>query len=131
MATQWRWEQRVVLLAAGIALAACGPVAERTESTLDALGAVGASGNWPIWGADAGGTKYSHLDQINRDNVDELVAVWTWETGEQPVGGPRAPVRGEQVRPGAFEVTPLVIDGVMYLSTPYNRVVALDAATPT
>ena len=96
MATQRGWEQRAVLLAAGIAIAACGSVPAGTDSAP----AVGAYGNWPIWGADAGGTKYSHLDQINRANVAELMPVWTWETGEQPVGGPRAPVRGD-VRPAA------------------------------
>ena len=129
MAMQWLRETRAGLVAAGIVLAACAPAPPGTGGAPVEPGTVGASGDWPIWGADAGGTKYSHLDQIDRDNVDQMVEVWTWETGEQPVRGPRAPIRGEQVRPGNFEVTPLVIDGVMYLSTPYNRVVALDAAT--
>jgi len=111
------------------ALAACTAAPPGNGGPPVASGAVGADDDWPIWGADAGGTKYSRLDQINRDNVAELVAVWTWETGEQPVRGPRAPVLGEGVQPGNFEVTPLEVDGVMYLSTPYNRVVALDAAT--
>jgi quinoprotein glucose dehydrogenase len=106
-----------------------GRAAPGTGGAPVAPGTVGAADDWPIWGADAGGTKYSRLDQINRDNVGELVAVWSWQTGEQPVRGPRAPLRGEDVRPGNFEATPLVIDGVMYLSTPYNRVVALDAAS--
>ena len=129
MAMRWLRETQAVLVAAGIVLAACAPAPPVTGGAPVEPGTVGASGDWPIWGADAGGTKYSHLDQIDRDNVDQLVEVWTWETGEQPVRGPGAPIRGEQVRPGNFEVTPLVIDGVMYLSTPYNRVVALDATS--
>ncbi len=92
-------------------------------------GTVGAADNWPIWGGDAGGTKYSHLDEINTDNVAELQPVWTWATGEQPVRGGSALITGKGVRPGNFEATALVIDGTMFLSTPYNRVVALDAAS--
>jgi quinoprotein glucose dehydrogenase len=72
---------------------------------------------------------YSPLADIDRDNVAELALAWSWDTGEEPLGGPRLPVPGASVRPGAFEVTPLVVGDTMYLTTPYNRVVALDAAT--
>ena len=72
---------------------------------------------------------YSSLRDIDRDNVSELELAWTWDTGEEPLPGPRLPVPGERVRPGSFEVTPLVLDDTMYLSTPYNRVVALDPST--
>jgi quinoprotein glucose dehydrogenase len=54
---------------------------------------------------------------------------WTWETGEKAIPGPRQPIPGQDVRPGSFEATPLVINDTMYLSTSYNRVVALDANT--
>ena len=121
-----------LLLAALICLtAACAAPAGDSETGGPpvAPGTVGAADNWPIWGGDAGGTKYSHLDEINTDNVAELRPMWTWATGEQPVRGGSAPITGEGVRPGNFEVTPLVIDGTMFLSTPYNRVVALDAAS--
>jgi quinoprotein glucose dehydrogenase len=75
---------------------------------------------WPYYGGDQGGTKYSPLTQINRDTVRQLEQAWEWRTGEQPL-----PQFG--TTPGAFENTPLMIDNVLYLSTPYNRVVALDA----
>lgn len=77
---------------------------------------------WPVYGGDPGGTKYSPLDDVNRDNVARLRLAWSWETGETPN-------REFVTSPGMFEATPLVVGGVMYLSTPYNRVVALDAAT--
>ena len=77
---------------------------------------------WPVYGGDPGASKYSPLDDVNRDNVAQLRLAWSWETGEVP--------KPEFVTsPGMFEATPLVVGGVMYLSTSYNRVVALDAAT--
>ncbi len=54
---------------------------------------------------------------------------WTWHTGDRAIPGPRQPVPGQSVRPGNFEVTPLVVNDTMYVSTPYNRVVALDAGS--
>jgi len=86
---------------------------------------------WPVYGGDSGGMKYSPLTQINRDNVQRLELAWTWKTGEEPILGPRRPIRGEDVWPGEFQATPLMISDTLYLSTPYNRVVALDANTGT
>jgi quinoprotein glucose dehydrogenase len=75
---------------------------------------------WPVYGGDQGGMKYSALTDINRENVSGVRQVWEWRTGEQPL-----PQYG--TTPGAFENTPIMIDNVLYFSTPYNRVVALDA----
>ncbi len=84
--------------------------------------------DWPVYGGDPGGMKYSLLTQINRSNVHELELAWTWETGEEPI--PPGPGQG-RVRPREFEATPLMIGDTLYLSTGYNRVVALDANTGT
>jgi quinoprotein glucose dehydrogenase len=62
--------------------------------------------------------RYSKLDQINRENVTRLKPVWTYHTGE---------LKGASGR--TIECTPIVIDGVMYVTTGYLRLVALDAAT--
>ncbi len=78
--------------------------------------------DWPYYGADQAGTKFSPLSNINTANVARLTLAWKWQTGEQPL-----PTYGTS--PGMFEATPIVLDGTMYLSTPYNRVVALDPAT--
>ncbi len=75
---------------------------------------------WPYYGGDQGGSKYSALDQINRENVAKLEIAWEWRTGEKPLAE-------YGTTPGMFEATPLMVGGVLYLSTPYNRVVALDA----
>ena len=75
---------------------------------------------WPVYGADLGATKYSSAAEINRTNVRTLTKAWEWATGETP----NAELR---TRPGNFQATPLMIGDTLYLSTSYNRVIALDA----
>jgi quinoprotein glucose dehydrogenase len=88
--------------------------------SLPAMGADRAKDQeWPYYGGDAGGQKYSTLKDINRSNVGNLEIAWHWQTGE-------VPLPEYSTSPGMFEATPLMIDGVLYLSTPYNRVIALD-----
>jgi quinoprotein glucose dehydrogenase len=92
---------------------------------LVALGAwLGAAqdGDWPAYGRDPGGERFSPLDSIRRENVASLQVGWTFRTGdayEPKEGG----------RPTAFEATPLHVDGTLYLSTPVGRVIALDPVT--
>jgi quinoprotein glucose dehydrogenase len=81
------------------------------------------SGEWPSYGNDAGGTRYSPLSQIDRENVSRLRVAWTYRTEE--VGG-TSPWSHT-----AFEATPLMVDGTLFLSTPYNRVIVLDPETGT
>jgi quinoprotein glucose dehydrogenase len=85
--------------------------------------------DWPSWGRDAGATRFSPLKQINFTNVSKLKRVWTYDT---TVTNPAPSAPGgatTTTRRRTSEVTPLVINGVMYLITPYNRAVALDPAT--
>jgi quinoprotein glucose dehydrogenase len=86
------------------------------------VGAQQPASDWQVYGRDAGGTRYSPLTQISRENVAQLVPAWTFHTGEADVNteGRNAP---------SLEATPLVVGGTMYLSTPVGRVYALDAAT--
>jgi quinoprotein glucose dehydrogenase len=74
--------------------------------------------DWPGVGNDPGCMRYSPLAQINRENVVRLKPVWTFHTGEL-----------DRRAGKTIECTPIVVDGVMYLTTGYLRVVALDAAT--
>jgi quinoprotein glucose dehydrogenase len=104
---------KISLLAlTALLLAGCLP-AVREDSIVD--------GEWPSYGNDIGGTRYSPLTQIDHRNVTNLHIAWTYRTGE--VGG--VPPYGHT----AFEATPLMVDGTLFLSTPYNRVIALDAET--
>lgn len=78
---------------------------------------------WRSYGRDAGGMRFSPLKQITRDNVSQLERAWTYSTGEMDIGLRDADFKS------AFSTTPLVVDGVMYLSTPSSRVIALEAET--
>jgi quinoprotein glucose dehydrogenase len=77
---------------------------------------------WPTYGNDPGGSRYADVNQIDRDNVAELTVAWTYRTGDLGAGFPSG-------RRAAFQATPILIDGVLYVSTPYNHVHAIDAAT--
>jgi len=85
---------------------------------------VGAQ-EWHYYGGDAGGTRFSPVMQINRDNVSHLKRAWTYHTGEVEREGNAT----DRHRVAPFESTPLVVDGVLYFSTPSNRVIALNAET--
>ncbi len=82
----------------------------------------GRAGEWPYYGGDQASTKYSNLTQINKNNVSTLTLAWTWKTGEQEL-------RQFGTHPGTFENTPLMIDNVLYMTTAYNQVAALNAET--
>jgi quinoprotein glucose dehydrogenase len=77
---------------------------------------------WPVYGGDPGGSKFSALADITPANVAALTVAWQWRPGDQPLDE-------FGTRPGNFQNTPLMIDNVLYVSTQYNRVVALDAET--
>jgi glucose dehydrogenase len=87
-----------------------------------ALSLSASAQDWPVYGGDAGGTRYSALKQINRSNVGTLKPAWTYHTGDVS-DGTEFPVRS------AFEATPLVIDGVLYVVTVFGRLIALEPET--
>ena len=78
--------------------------------------------DWAFWGGDPGGTHYSTLTEINTSNVAQLRQAWIWKTGETEL-------KEYGTRPGMFENTPVMLDGVVYATSPYNRVVALNPET--
>ena len=86
----------------------------------------GARADWPTYGGDAGGLKYSPLADVDRTNVHLLREAFTWEAQEQPIPAGTAQ---KAARPGLFQATPLAIGDTLFFPTPYNRVVALDAAS--
>jgi quinoprotein glucose dehydrogenase len=81
-----------------------------------------AAVDWPFYGGDPGGTKYSALTDINASNVAKLNLAWEWKAGEKAL-------EAFGTRPGNFQTTPIMIGNVLYFSTPYNRVVAVNADT--
>jgi quinoprotein glucose dehydrogenase len=84
--------------------------------------AAGEAGDWTFYAGDAGGSRYSALDQINRGNVTGLKLAWELHTGDVSDGSDGRPK-------SEFETTPIVVAGTMFLSTPFNRVLAVDPET--
>jgi len=77
---------------------------------------------WPNYGNDGGGTRYSPAAQIDRTNVTQLKVAWTHRTGALP--------HDEELdKKAAFEATPILVDGKLFLSTPYDHVIALNPET--
>jgi quinoprotein glucose dehydrogenase len=72
-----------------------------------------SASDWPAYGGNPEGTRYSPLQQIHRSNVRQLRIAWTFDTGES----------------GAVQTQPIVVDGVLYANTPRGRAIAVDAAT--
>ncbi len=109
----------VVLSAA--AVLALGVLAVRDSNGLIAPQG-GVVAGWAHYGGDAGGSRYSPLDQINRGNVRRLEIAWTYRTGDVSDGS-------KYERKTSFETTPILFEGTLYLSTPFSRVIALDPET--
>ena len=103
-----------VAMLGSLALAAVAPLvaAEVDSKRLEA--AAGEPSNWLTYFGSYEAWRYSTLDQINRANISELRPVWAFETG---------------IPDGGLQAAPLVVDGVMYVSSAWNHVFALDAAT--
>jgi glucose dehydrogenase len=95
------------------------------------LPALPASGqtDWPMFSHDYASTRYSPLKQINTQNVQHLATAWTYHMKKD---GPQSKAAGAVSRGGgrhSSEATPIVVNDVMYLPTPYSTVVALDPET--
>ena len=130
-------------------------VAATGLSVVPAAAQYGATnGEWRSYGGDVGSTKYSPLDQITKDNFEDLEIAWRWQSvdthlAKREGGGSwlglaqqvfealaqEDPERWEtdlySPRPGTslLIATPLMIDGILYLSTPLYQAAAVDART--
>lgn len=103
-----------IIMIAGFSLSlALAPPAFAAEPALD---------GWPATGNDAGGSRYSGANTITRANVARLIPAWTHRSGDKGEGFRAA-------RKAAYEATPVLFEGRLYLSTPFNRLIAVDAAS--
>ncbi len=82
----------------------------------------GPTSGWPEYGADKGGSRYARADQITRENVGFLEIAWEYHTGDYSDGS-------SGLAPSSFQNTPILRDETLYLCTPFNSVIALDAET--
>ena len=81
-------------------------------------------GEWHAFGRDEANTKYSPLDQITADNFGDLEIAWRWTSLSRAVVE-----ENERIRPSAFKSSPLMADGLVYVSTALGQAAALDAGT--
>ena len=77
--------------------------------------------NWEHYGNTPGGSRFVALDQITRDNVDKLEVAWTYHTGDTPISPGNNGAEDQQ--------TPLQVGDKLFLCTPHNNVIAVDADT--
>ena len=105
-------------------------------ATLALSGAAFGQNDWPTYGRDLAGTRYSPLKQINAGNVTKLNGAWTYHmlsgngaSAQAVVEGNEVAGRGRGAPARVWEVSPLVVGGVMYLTTVSGRVVALEPET--
>ena len=81
-------------------------------------------GEWRAFGADPTNTKYSPLDQITANNFTDLEIAWRWTSISTDVVAERP-----EIQPGPFKTAPLMMGGVVYVSTSLSQVAALDAGS--
>ena len=98
-------------------LAAAVAVAQRPSPTS------AAAGEWHYYGGDAGSSKYSPAGQINRANVNRLEIAWRWSSPDNEI------VKTNPPRPYAYQDTPIMVNGVLYTTTPLGLYVAIDPGT--
>lgn len=104
------WLRKCALLTSAAVVAGLTQTAAAAD--WDALLHAGnQSANWLVYGGNLANTRYVPNDEINTSNVQDLELKWIFQTGII----------------GSFENTPIVEDGVMYVTTPYNHVFAIDA----
>ena len=90
------------------------------QVTHNPVAVAGNPGEWPNWGRDSAGTRFSPLTQITPANVGNLKLAWQFDTGVDPASQPT---------PSPMEPTPLMVDGKLYFCTQTNIVYALDPET--
>jgi glucose dehydrogenase len=83
----------------------------------------GSTTEWSNYSGDKASSKYSPLDQIGGDNFKRLKVAWTWRSVEEEVA------KANHLKAWAWEATPLMVGGVLYVSTSLSQVAAIDAAT--
>ena len=101
-------------------LVSSAPVKTQTGAT---------NGEWRSYGGDLGSTKYSPLDQIDATNFNDLRVEWRWQSADGSLDLEAIRQHAPRLRVRMFQATPLMVGGVLYISTALHQVAAVDAAT--
>ena len=133
---------------------ACLAVLTATSGPAAAQRGAPTNGEWPTYGGDLGGTKYSPLDQIDRDNFDDLEIAWRWQSADAfisldtPGGGewwadsqlifdellrrdPNLWREAQSPYLTNLKATPLMVGGRLFINMPTSQVASIDATTGT
>ncbi|MFD0912603.1 pyrroloquinoline quinone-dependent dehydrogenase [Methylophilus luteus] len=105
-------KSRIWQLSTYLSLASVSLLLACSQATRPATPAA-QNADWPSYGLNLQGQRFSPLAQINQQSIGQLTSAWTVDTGIK----------------ATFQATPIVVNGVMYVSLPFNHVLALDAAT--
>ncbi|MDP7480698.1 MAG: pyrroloquinoline quinone-dependent dehydrogenase [Vicinamibacterales bacterium] len=87
------------------------------------------NGEWRSYGGDLGSTKYSPLDQIDAANFGDLRMAWRWQTVDASLDMEAIREQVPRIQFRMFQASPLMVDGVLYISTALQQVAAIDAGT--
>jgi len=109
------WKRWRAAMALTIILASSTPLAAQQGVS---------DGQWRYYGGDAGSTKYAALDQITAENVSNLTTQWFWSSPENA-----RIAENRRLGSFAYESTPLLIDGVLYVSSSHSDVIAINPVT--
>jgi len=104
---------RIVQICLGLAVVTLSSAASLAD------GVQQPASDWPAYGRDGGGSRYSPLADVTRSNITQLKVAWIYRTGDTPT----------KTQGSSFEATPILVDGTLYLSTPFNKIIALDPET--
>ncbi|MFA5964908.1 MAG: pyrroloquinoline quinone-dependent dehydrogenase [Sphingomonas sp.] len=99
-------------------------VATTAPATAVVAPPVRKDGEWPVYGATNAAGKYSPLDQIDASNVADLEIAWEWTSPDAAILSAHP-----ELKPGEFQATPIMADGMLYTSTAMSQVVAIDPAS--
>ncbi|MEE8308324.1 MAG: pyrroloquinoline quinone-dependent dehydrogenase [Gammaproteobacteria bacterium] len=105
------------LLAALVVSGSCWHAAGLADDLADNRG-------WGSYGAVPGGGRYSALAQINRGNVGDLEVAWIHHSGDLAD-------YGSDLGPSSLQVTPILANNLLYICTPFNRIIALEPTSGT
>ncbi len=116
---------RVMMIGAALALLPLSLDAQTIPGALPESANAMSKGEWPAYAGTYAATRYSPLNQIDRDNAGKLRVVWRWKSPDAAIREARP-----EIGPGYVnESTPLMVDGVLYTSTSLSQVAAIDAVT--
>jgi quinoprotein glucose dehydrogenase len=88
-----------------------------------------AAGEWPSYGGTNWSQKYSPLDQVTKNNFKDLKVAWIWNSPDRELIATIPPNREMPLDVNGMKATPLMVKGVMYVSTGLDQIAALDPAT--